>query len=61
MRFAATSRLAIGTLADVSGELARLDGGFAATLASLSLRQPGDRRDADRAGDRHRAAAAPSS
>ena len=34
MRFAANGRLAIGTLADVSGELARLDGGFAATLAS---------------------------
>ena len=41
MRFTATRRLAIGTLADASGELARLDGGFAATLASLSLRQPG--------------------
>ena len=41
MRFTASSRLAIGTLADASGELTRLDGGFAATLASLSLRQPG--------------------
>ncbi|HVH02195.1 MAG TPA: translocation/assembly module TamB domain-containing protein [Amaricoccus sp.] len=41
MRFTASSRLAIGTLADVSGELARLDGGLAATLATLSLRQPG--------------------
>ena len=41
MRFNASSRLAIGTLADATGELARLDDGFAATLASLSLRQPG--------------------
>jgi len=41
MRFSAESRLAIGTLADVAGELARLEGGFAATLSSLSLRQPG--------------------
>ena len=41
MRFSADARLAIGTLASASGELARLDDGFAATLASLSLRQPG--------------------
>jgi translocation and assembly module TamB len=41
MRFSANSRLAIGTLADVSGELTRLEDGFAATLAGLSLRQPG--------------------
>ena len=38
MRFTAESRLAIGTLADVSGELSRLDGGFAATLSALRLR-----------------------
>lgn len=41
MRFSATSRLAIGTLADATGELARLDDGFSATLDTLSLRQPG--------------------
>ena len=41
MRFTADGRLAIGTLADASGELARVDGGFAATLSTLSLRQPG--------------------
>ena len=41
MRFSADGRLAIGTLADASGELARVDGGFAATLSTLSLRQPG--------------------
>ena len=34
-------RLAIGTLADLSGELTRLDDGFAATLDSLDLRQQG--------------------
>ncbi len=41
MRFEAESRLAIGTLADVSGELKRLDQGFAARLDTLGLRQQG--------------------
>ena len=41
MRFSADARLAIGTLADLSGELTRLDGGFAATLDSLNIRQQG--------------------
>ena len=41
MRFTAESRLAIGTLADASGELTRLDGGFAATLDTLRVRQQG--------------------
>ena len=41
MRFSADARLAIGTLADLSGELTRLDGGFAATLDSLRIRQQG--------------------
>ncbi|MFO1210828.1 MAG: hypothetical protein U1E40_16690, partial [Amaricoccus sp.] len=41
MTFAADARLAMGTLADLSGELARLDDGFAATLDSLRLRQNG--------------------
>ena len=36
-----TSRLAIGTLADLSGELGRLDDGFAATLDTLRLRHQG--------------------
>ena len=39
MRFSADARLAIGTLADFSGELARLDDGFAATLETLRIRQ----------------------
>lgn len=39
MQFSAEARLAIGTLADVSGELDRLDQGFAATLGTLRLRQ----------------------
>ena len=39
MKFAADARLAVGTLADLSGELTRLDGGFAATLDTLRLRQ----------------------
>ena len=39
MRFSADTRLAIGTLADVTGELTRLDGGFAATLDTLRIRQ----------------------
>jgi translocation and assembly module TamB len=38
MRVTAETRLAIGTLADLSGELARLDGGFTATLDTLRLR-----------------------
>ena len=37
----AESRLAIGTLADLSGELKRLDDGFAARLDTLRLRQQG--------------------
>lgn len=41
MKFAAQSRLVIGTLADLSGELKRLDQGFAARLDTLSLRQQG--------------------
>lgn len=41
MRFQAESRLAIGTLADLSGELKRLDQGFAARLDTLRLRQQG--------------------
>ena len=41
MRFSAESRLAVGTLADLSGELERLDDGFAATLDTLDLRQQG--------------------
>jgi translocation and assembly module TamB len=41
MRFSASSRLVIGTLADLSGELARLDDGFAATLEALRLRHEG--------------------
>ncbi len=39
MRFSAETRLAIGTLADLSGELARLDDGFSATLETLRIRQ----------------------
>ena len=35
------SRLAIGTLADLSGELMRLDDGFSVTLDRLDLRQQG--------------------
>lgn len=41
MQVRAQSRLAIGTLADLSGELKRLDAGFAARLDTLSLRQQG--------------------
>jgi translocation and assembly module TamB len=41
MRFDADARLAIGTLADLSGDLRRLDDGFAAQLDTLSLRQQG--------------------
>ena len=41
MRFSADARLAIGTLADLSGELDRLDDGFAVTLDTLRLRQQG--------------------
>ncbi len=41
MDFSADARLAIGTLADLSGQLVRLDAGFAATLDSLRLRQEG--------------------
>lgn len=41
MQFEADARLAIGTLADLSGELKRLDDGFAARLDSLRLRQQG--------------------
>ncbi|HET9070171.1 MAG TPA: translocation/assembly module TamB domain-containing protein [Amaricoccus sp.] len=39
MRFSADARLAAGTLADLSGELARLPGGFSATLDTLRVRQ----------------------
>ena len=53
MRFSADARLAIGTLADFSGELARLDGGFAATLDTLRIRQDARLGDPHRAGDRH--------
>jgi translocation and assembly module TamB len=38
MRFTAESRLAIGTLADLSGELGRLEDGFSLELATLRLR-----------------------
>ena len=41
MQFEAQSRLVIGTLADLSGELKRLDRGFAARLDALRLRQQG--------------------
>ncbi len=41
MSFSADARLAIGTLADLSGELDRLDDGFAVTLDTLRLRQQG--------------------
>ncbi len=41
MQFSAQSRLAIGTLADLSGELHRLDEGFAARLDTLRIRQQG--------------------
>ncbi len=41
MQFQAQSRLAIGTLANLSGELKRLDDGFAARLDTLRLRQQG--------------------
>ena len=41
MRFTADARLAIGTLADLSGELARLDGGFAVDARHAALRQQG--------------------
>ncbi|HRO12207.1 translocation/assembly module TamB domain-containing protein, partial [Amaricoccus sp.] len=39
MRFSADTRLAAGTLADLSGELTRLEGGFTATLETLRIRQ----------------------
>ncbi len=39
MAFSANSRLAIGTLADFSGSLSRLQPGFAVTLDGLNLRQ----------------------
>ena len=41
MSFSADARLAVGTLADLSGELDRLDDGFAVTLDTLRLRQQG--------------------
>ena len=41
MDFTADARLAIGTLADLSGSLERLDPGFALTLDTLRLRQDG--------------------
>ncbi len=41
MGFSADARLAIGTLADLSGSLERLDPGFALTLDTLRLRQDG--------------------
>jgi translocation and assembly module TamB len=39
MEFSADARLAMGTLADLTGELVRLPEGFAATLETLRLRQ----------------------
>ncbi len=39
MRFAADARFAIGTLASLSGDVAALDPGFAATIDTLTLRQ----------------------
>jgi translocation and assembly module TamB len=39
MKFSAQSRLVVGTLADLSGELERLDNGFAVNLDTLRLSQ----------------------